>query len=435
MKEIADHGTLRTFVIECVNRTPVLDIHTHIYEASFGDLLLRGPEALITYHYLQAETNRILEDMTPAQWMALTTPEQARIVWQKLFVDRSPISEAARGVVTAWNRLGVANVRDYESVLKRFAGLSAGDAINLVFDTANVRGVVMTNDPFHPGEQAVWNSGKKTDPRFHAALRIDPVLLDWPATWRMVQQAGYDVALGLPESTYPEIARFLKDWAAKMKPMYMAASLPPSFMMPDDSPTGRILSQAVLPACRELGVPFAMMIGVKKRMMPELGDAGDGEGLADLSSVSHLCRTYPHNKFLLTPLARENHHEAVVLARKFRNLHVFGCWWFNNNPSIVEEITRERVEMLGLSMTPQHSDARILDQLVYKWTHSRKVIAQVLVEKYGYLIDEGWRPTEDEIRARRGYALWWRVPTLRGQSIEVTRSYRPPAAPKAAGGL
>jgi len=307
------------------------------------------------------------------------------------------VSEAARGVVTAWKRLGAPNVRDYDGVLKHFAGMSAAQAIDLVFKTANVSGVVMTNDPLNPGEQKVWNGGKKRDSRFQAALRIDPILLDWYAAWTQVKQMGYDVARDLPESTYPEIVRFLKDWASKMKPLYMAVSLPPTFMMPDDSPTGRVLANAVLPACRELGIPFAMMIGVKKRVMPELGDAGDAEGLADLSSVSYLCRAFPHNKFLLTVLSRENHHEAMVLARKFRNLHVFGCWWFNNNPSIVEEITRARLELLGLSMTPQHSDARILDQLVYKWAHSRKVIAGALCEKYGYLIDEGWYPTEDEI--------------------------------------
>jgi len=397
MNDIKDMATLRGVVTKHINETPVLDIHTHIYSAAFGDLLLRGPEALITYHYLQAETNRVLEDMTPAEWMALTTPQQARLVWQKLFVERSPISEAARGVVTAWKRLGVPSVRDYDGVLKHFAGLSASQMIDLVFKTANVSGVVMTNDPFNPAEQAVWFGGQQRDQRFRAALRIDAIILDWAATWQKVQQMGYNVSRDLPESTYPEITRFLKDWAARMHPVYMAASLPPSFMMPDDSPSGRILAQAVLPACRDLGIPFAMMIGVKKRIMPELGDAGDGEGLANLDSVSHLCRAYPHNKFLLTVLARENHHEAIVLARKFRNLHVFGCWWFNNNPSIVEEITRERVEMLGLSMTPQHSDARILDQLVYKWAHSRKVIAEVLCEKYGYLIEEAWYPGEDEI--------------------------------------
>jgi hypothetical protein len=397
MREIKNLAALSTTVFETVKKTPVLDIHTHIFEEAFGDLLLRGPEALITYHYLQAETNRVLHNMTPAQLMALSTPQQARLVWQKLFVERSPISEAARGVVTAWNRLGVPSVRDYDGVLKRFAGVGTGEMIDMVFKAANVRGVIMTNDPFNPAEQAVWNGGKKHDARFRAALRIDPLLLQWPAVWQQVRQAGYSVSGDLPDSTYPEIARFLKDWAAKMKPVYMAASLPPSFIMPDDSPTGRVLANAVLPACRDLGIPFAMMIGVKKRLMPELGDAGDGQGLANLDSISHLCRAYPNNKFLLTVLARENHHEAIVLARKFRNLHVFGCWWFNNNPSIVEEITRSRVEMLGLSMTPQHSDARVLDQLVYKWAHSRKVIAEVLEEKYAYLIDEGWYPTEEEI--------------------------------------
>ena len=62
---------------------------------------------------------------------------------------------------------------------------------------------------------------------------------------------------------------------------------------------------------------------------------------------------------MATILARENQHEACVLARKFRNLHIFGCWWFTNVPSLVQEITRMRLELIGLSFTPQHSDARI----------------------------------------------------------------------------
>ena len=397
MKEIREVDTLRAVVTARVVETPVLDIHTHIYEEAFGDLLLRGPEELITYHYLQAETNRVLSDRTPGEFMALGKSEQARLIWQKLFVERSPLSEAGRGVVTAWRGLGVTNVRDYDGVLGHFRGWTCSEHIDRVFRAANVQAVVMTNDPLNPKEAQVWNSGRKCDDRFRAALRIDPVLLDWPATWMRLREAGYVVDRDLMEATYPEIARFLQEWARKMGAIYMAASLPPTFAMPEDSFTGRILARSVLPVCRELGIPFAMMIGVKKRVMPELGDAGDAEGRANLDAVSYLCRAFPENKFLLTVLARENHHEAVVLARKFRNLHVFGCWWFNNNPSIVEELTRERMEMLGLSFTPQHSDARILDQLVYKWAHSRKVIAEVLCEKYGYLIAEGWYPTEDEV--------------------------------------
>ena len=97
-------------------------------------------------------------------------------------------------------------------------------------------------------------------------------------------------------------------------------------------------------------------------------------------------------------LARENQHELCVLARKFGNLMIFGCWWLLNNPSLVEEITRMRVELLGTSFIPQHSDARVLEQLVYKWDHSRTIIGRVLADKYADLAAAGWVASEAEIR-------------------------------------
>jgi hypothetical protein len=87
-----------------------------------------------------------------------------------------------------------------------------------------------------------------------------------------------------------------------------------------------------------------------------------------------------------------------VAARKFNNLMPFGCWWFLNNPSIVDEITRERLELLGPSFIPQHSDARVLEQLIYKWPHSRRVIAGCLSDSYARLLDSGRAVTHGEIR-------------------------------------
>lgn len=55
-----------------------------------------------------------------------------------------------------------------------------------------------------------------------------------------------------------------------------------------------------------------------------------------------------------------------------------------------------RVEMFGTAFTAQHSDARVTDQLVYKWSHSRAVIATVLVQEYEKLIETGWKPTRAE---------------------------------------
>ena len=64
-----------------------------------------------------------------------------------------------------------------------------------------------------------------------------------------------------------------------------------------------------------------------------------------------------------------------------------------------------RLEMLGTAFTAQHSDARILEQLVYKWKHSRRVIADVLVDQYSRLYDAGWVVTQAEIH-REVYRLF-----------------------------
>jgi hypothetical protein len=111
-----------------------------------------------------------------------------------------------------------------------------------------------------------------------------------------------------------------------------------------------------------------------------------------------LCRDFPDNRFLVSVLSRENQHELCVYARKFNNLMPFGCWWFLNNPSIVEEITRERIEMLGTSFIPQHSDARVLEQVIYKWRNTRVTLAPILTNSYRLLHNDGGRVTKQDIQ-------------------------------------
>jgi hypothetical protein len=76
----------------------------------------------------------------------------------------------------------------------------------------------------------------------------------------------------------------------------------------------------------------------------------------------------------------------------------FGCWWFLNNPSVVEEITRERLEMLGTSFIPQHSDARVLEQVIYKWRNTRRTLAPILANMYRLLAEDGRPVTRSSIQ-------------------------------------
>ncbi|NLM40271.1 MAG: glucuronate isomerase, partial [Firmicutes bacterium] len=252
-------------------------------------------------------------------------------------------------------------------------------------------------DPFDPIEHKLWQEGGTKDARFRAALRVDPLLNDFPKACSDLEAWGYKVEPSLNEQTVEEVKRFLREWLEKINGLYLAASLPCNFTMPDESIRGQLIEKCILPACAALNVPFAMMIGTKRQVNPELRLAGDSLGKSDIKAVEYLCAKYPANKFLVTLLSRENQHELAITARKFRNLMVFGCWWFLNNPSIIEEITRMRVETLGLAFIPQHSDARVIEQLIYKWDHSKQIIGKVLLDKYTDLLETGWQLTQDEI--------------------------------------
>lgn len=381
-----------------LRETKITDVHTHIYPSNFGGLLLWGVDELVTYHYLIAETFRYV-DMPYERYFAMTKKEQADLIWKTLFIDRSPISEAQRGVLTALSRLGLdVASRDLNKMRQYFASTTVDDYIDTVFKTANVKEVVMTNDLFNPDEFAVWQKNPSIDKRFHAVLRIDPILNLNESAYAKMRSWGYAVDTSLSGQSIEEIKRFLKEWIGRMNALYVAASLPPSFRVPEESGRSRVVEECLMPVCRELNKPFAMMIGVNKLVNPGLGDAGDSSGMADINTVTYLCQKYPQNKFLVTMLSLENQHELAVCARKFGNLMVFGCWWFLNNPSIIDRMTRMRLELLGLSFVPQHSDARILDQLIYKWDHSRRLIGEVLAEKYIDIMETGWKFTEDEIR-------------------------------------
>lgn len=390
--------SLEQRVARFVETTPVHDIHTHLYDPGFRSLLAWGIDEQLVYHYLVSESFRQMDLPFERFWSA-SRSEQAEFVWKALFVDHSPVSEACRGVLTTLHALGLdARHQDLPSIRAWFAEQKPDDFVDRVLSLANVRSVCMTNSPFDDEERAYWEARPERDSRFQAALRIDPLLLSWPESAARLRGWGYAVGLEPSAGTVSEVRRFLADWTLRIKSRYCMVSLPPTFVFPSANDTNWLIEQAVLPHCREFDQPFALMMGVKRAVNPLLRMAGDGVGRSDLNALQNLCASHPENRFLVTCLARENQHELVVLARKFRNLHPFGCWWFTNTPQLIEEITTMRLELLGTSFTPQHSDARVIDQLIYKWQHTRAILARCLTQKYAAMAAAGWPVTDAELQ-------------------------------------
>jgi len=370
---------LRAEVELVVNAAPVMDVHTHLFPPEFKELSLFGIDELLTYHYLTAETFRSARIPYDRFW-AMSKMDQADMVWKTLFVDNTPTSEAAQGIISVLDvfRLDT-RARELNEARAFFNSQNLSDHIDQVFDIAGVSGVVMTNDPLDEAESRIWKSGGNGDRRFKSSLRLDRLFN------------------GFESRSAPSIRRMLDQSIQLLNPVYIAASLPADFQYPSNDSREWLLDEVVLPTAKEHGLALTLMIGVRRGVNPGLREAGDGLGRADVSAIESLCERYRDVKFLVTFLSRENQHELCVAARKFNNLMPFGCWWFLNNPSIVSEITRERLELLGTSFIPQHSDARVLEQLIYKWKHSRKEIADALADSYERLLTSGRAVTAEEI--------------------------------------
>ena len=387
-------------VANALSRQPIVDVHTHLYPPAMGPLSQSGPDELLTYHYLKAETSRQLPpDISVESFNNLPKNDQADIIWKTLFVgDSSPISEAQLGVVTVMNALGL-NPRsnDLEEFRAYHTSVTSEDYVDLVFKKAGVGRVYMTNDPLDVLEGPLWEQGFELDSRFRTVLRLDRALIGWPSPVADLRNRGYEVENDLTDKTLSELRRYVTNWCDRMSAEYLAISLPPDFSYPGKEPISRLMGEVVYPIAEKRGIPSAMMVGVKRQVNPVLRDGGDGLGKWDIANLERIARDWPGVDFLITLLSRENQHELCVAARKFPNIVPFGCWWFLNNPSIIQEVTAERLELLGTSFVPQHSDARILDQLLYKWAHSLKAITPVLVRKYDDLRSAGWPLAEDDI--------------------------------------
>lgn len=416
-----DQNEIAKTVREAVAESPVWDFHTHLYTPAFGTptgrgatpdpkgLMLWGIDELLTYHYLIAE---VLREARPAElsveaFWKLTQQEQADLIWRKLFVEATPLSEACRGVVTTLTRLGLdPNEPDLKAYRRWFAEQTPQEQIDRVLDLAGVSTVTMTNELFDPNERRRWleDEGLRSDSRFLSVLRFDKLVVDWPAAVADLNDWGYRVDEELSGDSVAEAQRLLDEWLDRMDPVYCAMSLPPDWIYEEGAAEGalqqagqRCLKEVILPVCERRGLPLALMIGVNRAVNPAVRLAGDSVGKADVRQLESLCREWPSVQLLVTMLSRENQHELAVTARKFRNLTLFGCWWFLNNPSLIDEITRMRMELLGGSFIPQHSDCRVLEQLIYKWDHSRKLIAEVLIDKYADLQQAGWALTREVI--------------------------------------
>jgi hypothetical protein len=416
---------LKNRVSSIADTIPIIDIHTHLYAPAFGastpghpepepPLLLWGIDELLAYHYFVDEVFRVLPrrttpaSLTPDAFWAMPTADRADLVWKELFVERPPVSEACVGLIDVLTSLGLdPNAPDLAGYRSWFAARDLDAHIDEVMRLAGVTKLVMTNEPFNELERDRWlgNPSVAADPRFAPVVRVDPIVEQWPAACRALSTQGFAVHEDLSGDTPAEVRRFLDEWIERANPEYLACSLSPGYRHNPKSTSlsersfTRLFDDCLAQTARAHNLPLALMIGAKRGVHPEMQLAGDGLGKTDTDQLVSIARTHPDVTLLVTLLSRENQHELCVAARKFANILPFGCWWYLNTTSLIREITTTRLELLGTAFIPQHSDARVLEQLIYKWRQSRRLIADCLADRYTHAERAGATITDTQIEA------------------------------------
>lgn len=380
-------------VSNVVKSSSIVDIHTHLFPEVHEGYYLAGLDELLNYHYLTVETFRAT-GVDPNYFYSLSKSQRAEFVWNSLFVEATPLSEATRGVATVLDFFGIkAFGESYPNVKEMFRRSHISH--DALLERLGIEKIVMTNDPFNVEEWTIFSKEGWDRDRYLAALRLDTLFFDTGSALAVLREKGfvrYD-----EELTAVHLVNFLNAVSQESRPKYVALSVDGSQL--PDLISNPLFCQALLPWLKDTGLPLALMIGVKRSVNPQYRLGGDGLGDTGLAHLEQLVRSYPEINFMVTHLHDVAQHEVTVLTRKFSNIKLFGFWWFINQPSLIQRTLNMRLDMLGGSFIPQHSDARIFEQLIFKWHHFKTQLQDVLVERYKTLAESGW-VVDEEVIAR-----------------------------------
>ncbi|MDC1053770.1 glucuronate isomerase [Alphaproteobacteria bacterium] len=369
-------------LLNIINSTPIFDLHTHLFPPKHEGYFLLGFKNLLNYHYLIAEL-LTAANIDASTFYSYNDEKKASLIWNELFEKRTPVSEACAGVLSILKELNIEiNNKSFLSICDEYDRKIQSD--KNILDLSNVSSLVMTNNPFDLDEWSLFDTNDWDKKIYLASLRLDDLILDYEEALKKAKDQTSN-----QETT---IVTYLEKCYSQSNPVYVAVSLnlETFHTIFEDS-----FWKDILVWLENKNLPLSLMLGVKRAVNKDFGLAGDGIGDINLKELSNLCNLFPNNKFLVTCLSLNDQHELIVLARKHPNLRIFGFWWFMNQPTIIKQILKMRIDMLGFSFIPQHSDARVSDQLIYKWSHFKKILHPILLEYYQELLDKNFPISEN----------------------------------------
>ena len=153
----------------------------------------------------------------------------------------------------------------------------------------------------------------------------------------------------------------------------------------------------VLAECAEHGMPFQLMLGLRRKPGEEYISAFEP---SMLSMYTSLFSRHSQVKFDVITANETLAHELAVISRNYRNVYLSGYWMYLMFPTHIRKMIRERVEMLPMTK----SCGFLSDATCVEWVYGKsKLIRRELAFALSQMISEGYITRETALQVARYY--------------------------------
>lgn len=352
-------------ILNILNSIEIVDIHTHLFPPEFKSYYKSGLVELLNYHYLVVEFLSSSK-YDPEKFFSLKPIKRAQLVWDFIFINNTPISDAAIGIIKIFNFLKIKNLKN-KDLLTLIAEIDNKFDLKKFLKKNQISKIVMTNNPCDEKEWALFKNKKWDRKTFLSSIRIDDFFKKNSKYSKLSNSIFY---------------KFIRMRSLEARPVYFALSC--------DGPDIKKIFKSkkmkiILKLLKQEKIPLMILVGVKREVNKKFREGGDGVGSDDLSQLEEVVNNNKENTFIVTHLSNNSQYKLTVLSRKLPNLTLFGIWWHLNQDQYQKEILLNRISLLGFNFLPQHSDSRVSEQLIYKWENFKQIISEVLSKKYEML--------------------------------------------------
>ncbi len=391
---------IQSMVWDVVHSTPVVDIRCFVHPPEAGcahvsgvDALLCSKQILREFFRSRALASGLHTDQSPTEesLQSLSPGEIADLVWRRLFLDSSPLSEPARTVLTTFGLFGMPmDSRDLGLFREKFAAMTVQERVDKTFAIANLEFILYPVAALDMDEQTVRAA---RNPRFRPVLSLDALLGDWKESARKMRALGYGVKGKIDEFAPLEVRRFLQEQLNRLNPIAVSYSWPPGAYPESSRGPGRIIRDAALPLCRERNLPLVIAPGNAG------GDSQEHGAPLSVGEISLLWRENRDIDFLLIPTESQQLAASCREASECENLLLCGPDAPLSHPASLPDFTAQRLETCGNAFHFAHSGAVSLEELAGRWAHLRWILGKVMMKRYAELWRTGWRFSRSDVEA------------------------------------